>query len=86
MYAIAHAESSGRQVVHNRGLNRNGTVDFGYFGINSIHREKGETVAQFETRMYDLEENFKLAQHVLKIQGITAWSTYNNKKYLAYYK
>lgn len=92
IYAIAHAECKGKQFCNNRGLNKDGSVDFGYLQVNSIHREKGETVAHFEKRMYNLEENFKLASKIYKDRekingdGFTAWSTYNNKKYLAYLK
>ena len=89
MYALAHAECDNRQICHNRGLNRNGSIDFGYFNINTIHRNKGETIEKFEARMYVLEENFKLAAKVYndkkKIDGIgyTAWSSYGNKKFTA---
>lgn len=60
--------------------------------VNSIHRNKGESIAHFEARMYNLEENIKLAAKVYKERkaivgdGFTAWSTYQNKKYLAYMK
>lgn len=92
MYAIAHAECKGKQVCNNKGINKNGTTDFGYLQVNSIHRDNGETLAQFEQRMYNLEENIKLASKIyLERESITgngfeAWSTYKNKKYLAYLK
>ena len=92
MYALAHAECKGKQICNNRGTNKNGSVDFGYLQINSIHRSKGETINQFEQRMYNLEENFKLASKIylerkaLTGNGFTAWSTYNNQRYLAYLK
>lgn len=86
MYAIAHAECKGKQICNNKGLNRDGSIDFGYMQINSIHRDKNESVASFEKRMYNLEENIKTAKKILDMQGLKAWSTYNNKKYLAYLK
>ena len=87
-WRIAQVESNGKQVIHNRGLNRNGTIDFGWCGVNTIHRNKGETIANFEKRMYDLEENIKLCRAIYDnrdswdTDGFNAWSTFNSKKYL----
>jgi len=83
MRAISLAESHGKQTAVNT-KNRNGSIDFGFFQINTIHKKKGETVAQFNQRMCDLEANFKEARRILDTQGLTAWSTYTNKKYLTY--
>jgi len=85
MRAISLAESKGKQVAVNN-ANKNGTIDSGFFQINTIHKSKGETTQQFITRMHNLEENFKEARKVLDKQGLTAWSTYNNKAYLSYIK
>lgn len=85
MRAISLAESKGKQTAVNK-ANRNGSIDSGFFQVNTIHRKKGETKEQFIARMHDLEENFKLARKVLDKQGLQAWSTYNNKAYLTYLK
>lgn len=81
MRAISLAESKGKQTAVNK-ANRNGSIDSGFFQINTIHREKGETKEQFIKRMHNLEENFKAARKVLDKQGLTAWSVYNNLSYL----
>lgn len=86
MRAISLAESNGNERIHNKGLNRNGTIDYGFFGINSVHKNKGESLDHFEKRMYNLEENFEMASKILKMQGFKAWSTYNNGAYLYYIK
>ncbi|MGV8131877.1 MAG: transglycosylase SLT domain-containing protein [Candidatus Pacearchaeota archaeon] len=85
MRAISLAESKGKQTAVNK-ANRNGSIDSGFFQVNTIHRKKGETKEQFIARMHDLEENFKLARKVLDKQGLQAWATYNNKAYLTYLK
>jgi len=85
MRAISLAESKGKQTAVNK-ANRNGSIDSGFFQVNTIHRKKGETKAQFISRMHDLEENFKEARRVLDKQGLQAWATYNNKAYLTYLK
>lgn len=85
MRAISLAESQGQQKPKpNR--NTNGSIDFGFFQINTVHKKKGETIAQFHQRMSDLEANFKEARRILDTQGLTAWSTYNDGKYLTYLK
>lgn len=85
MRAISLAESKGKQSAINKD-NKNGSIDSGFFQINTIHRNKGETKEQFIVRMHNLEENFKLARKVLDKQGLTAWSVYNNGRYLTYLK
>ena len=85
MRAISLAESKGIQTAVNT-ANRNGSKDFGFFQINTVHRKKGETTEQFLNRVCNLEENFKEARRVLDKQSFTAWSTYNNLTYLQYMK
>lgn len=85
MYAIAQAESRGKAVAVNKS-NRNGSIDFGYFQINTVHKPKNMTVKEFELAMYNLDKNFEYADKVLDKQGFTAWSVFNNKRYLAYIK
>lgn len=84
MYAIAQAESSGKQFAV--GVNDNGSLDGGWLQVNSIHRNAGETPIAFVTRMHDLEQNVALAKVVLDKQGFNAWVTYKNGKYKQYLK
>lgn len=83
IWAIAQAESGGKQVAINK-ANRNGSWDCGYVQANTIHRMKGETFQDFCNRQMNLEENIKTAAHVYKVQGWTAWVTYNSNCYKAY--
>lgn len=83
MRAISLAESKGKQTAVNK-ANRNGSIDSGFFQINTIHKRKNETTEQFIKRMHLLEENFKEARKVLDKQGYTAWTTYKDGKYLKY--
>lgn len=85
MRAISLAESQGKQTAVNK-ANRNGSIDSGFFQVNTIHKRKGETKEQFIKRMHLLEENFKEARRVLDKQGFQAWSTYNDGKYLTFIK
>lgn len=82
MYAIAQAESAGKQFAI--GQNDNGTLDGGWLQVNSVHRRKGETMVQFINRMHILEENIKEAKNVLDTEGFTAWTTYKSGKYLQF--
>lgn len=84
MWAIAQAESSGKQFAV--GQNDNGSLDGGWLQVNSIHKKKTETKQEFINRVHDLEENIKEARKVYDKQGLKAWVTYNNKKYLTYLK
>ena len=89
-WRIAQAESGGQQVIDNRGLNRNKTIDFGWCGVNTIHRRNGESILAFEQRMYNLEENIRTCRAIYDdraswdTNGFKAWSTFNNKKYLKF--
>ena len=92
MRAISLSESKGKQVQHFK-LNRNGSWDCGFFQINTIHRNKGESMQAFCDRMNNnLEANFAMARkvyddrHKIVGNGFTAWSDYNNGKYLKYIK
>lgn len=84
MYAIAQAESAGKQFAV--GQNDNGSMDGGWLQVNTIHRKKWETKEEFIKRMHILEENIKEAKMVLDKQGLTAWVTYNTGKYKQYLK
>lgn len=85
MRAISLAESKGKQTAINK-ANRNGSIDSGFFQINTIHKKKGETIEQFINRTHDLEANFKEARRILDLQGYAGWSTYNSGDYLNYIK
>lgn len=92
MRAISLSESKGKQVQHYK-LNRNGSWDCGFFQTNTIHRSKGESMESFCDRMNNnLEENFRMARKIYDERkkmfgdGFTAWSDYNNGKYLSYIK
>lgn len=92
MRAISLSESKGKQVQHYK-ANKNGSWDCGFFQTNTIHRNKGETFDQFCNRMnHNLEANFAMARKIYDERkkmfgdGFTAWSDYNNGKYLTYIK
>lgn len=84
MYAIAQAESSGKQFAV--GQNDNGSLDGGFFQINTIHKRKGETDQRFIMRMHNLQENIFEAKKVLDTEGYTAWTQYRNGVYLKFLK
>lgn len=77
MLAIMYAESSCRPNLDNTGLNKNGSVDYGLFQINSIHGHNPED-------LMDPEYNIKAAYKIYKSQGLRAWSVYNSGRYLKY--
>lgn len=72
MLAIAKAESGLRADATNR--NSNGSTDTGIFQINSIHGYEAQ-------KLTDVAFNIQCAKEILKKQGLTAWSVYNNGKY-----
>jgi len=74
MIAIATAESGlNPKAINDK--NTNGTTDAGLFQVNDIH---GYSV---EDRL-DVDKNIAMAKKVYDRQGLTAWSVYNNGKYL----
>lgn len=92
MRAISLSESKGKQVQHYK-FNKNGSWDCGFFQTNTIHRNKGESMEAFCDRMNgNLEANFAMARKIYEERkkmfgdGFTAWSDYNNGKYLSYIK
>src|SRR3954447_11157852 len=70
MAKIALRESGGRARINNAGLNKDGSVDYGLFQINSVH-------GYDPNKLYDPLYNAKAAVSVYKSQGLKAWSTYN---------
>ena len=92
MRAISLSESKGKQTQHYK-FNKNGSWDCGFFQTNTIHRNKGESMEKFCDRMKsNLESNFAMARKIYGDRkkmfgdGFTAWSDYNNGKYLKYIK
>lgn len=91
MRAISLSESKGKQVTTYKS-NRDGSWDCGFFQTNTIHRKAGTTKEDFCKEMHDLEENFAMARKIYEERkklfgdGFTAWSDYNNGKYLKYLK
>ena len=79
-YAICMAESGGVANKDNAGLNRDGSVDYGLMQINSVH---ADMVAGNLESLRNPQTNIKIA-YSLSHHGTdwTAWSTYNNGKYL----
>lgn len=77
MLAIMYAESNCRPNLDNTGLNKNGSVDYGLFQINSIHGYNKDD-------LMDPEFNVSVAYKIYKSQGLRAWSVYNSGKYLQY--
>ena len=76
MIAIATAESGlNPKAINDK--NTNGTTDAGLFQVNDIH---GYSV---EDRL-DVDKNIAMAKKVYDRQGLTAWSVYNNGKYLKF--
>lgn len=77
MIAIAMAESSGNPNANNAGMNTNGSVDYGLWQINSVHRPDLDKV-------YDPYYNAQQAYNVWGQQGYGAWAAYNRGKHAQY--
>lgn len=69
MAKIAKRESGGKAHINNAGLNKNGSVDYGLWQINSVHGYDPQ-------KLYDPRFNAKAAVSIYKSQGLKAWSTY----------
>lgn len=76
MKAIAMAESSMNPNAINW-TNSNGTIDVGLMMINSCH-------GYDKDYLLDVDNNLKVARKIYDKSGLTAWSAYNNNKYLKY--
>jgi soluble lytic murein transglycosylase-like protein len=80
--AIMQAENkSCNPNINNAGLNYDGSVDYGLFQVNSIH--SGMVGGNLDT-LYDPATNISVAHKIYTGSGWTAWSTYNNGKYLSF--
>lgn len=73
MVAIGLAESGGNVLAENHS-NRNGTVDYGVWQVNSVHGFNPAT-------LLTLDGNAAAAKTVYDKQGLGAWSTYNSGSY-----
>lgn len=72
--AIALAESGGNEKATH--TNTNGTVDYGAWQINSVHKD---ILARGDK--FNLKDNAKMAYAVYKSQGFKAWVTYKSGAY-----
>jgi hypothetical protein len=77
MVAIAKAESGLKTDAI--GYNKNGSIDVGLFQINSVHRYSTE-------ELFDTNKNLEIAKKIYDKQGITAWASFNNGKYIKFLK
>ena len=59
--------------------NRNGSVDYGLFQINSLHLGNGGCPSS-SSGLYTASTNAKCAYQVYKSQGVTAWYGYQKHK------
>lgn len=76
MAGIALRESGGRPGVNNRGLNKNGTVDWGLFQVNDIWRKDPVIGKLFKSgEILTAEGGTKAAIRILKVQGPEAWKS-----------
>lgn len=80
--AISQAENGTRQCDRdNKGLNHDGTVDYGVFMINAYwQRNRGYSAEQLK----DCKINIKVAYEIFKESKWTMWSTFHNKHYLKF--
>ncbi len=74
--AVAKAESSWNAAAVNR-ANRNGSIDYGLFQINSIHNPT-------EQEKTDGPANARRAYQIWRASGWRAWSAYNSGSYKQY--
>lgn len=76
------AESGGIASKDNAGLNEDGTTDYGLMQVNSIH---ADMVGGDLESLRNPQVNVKVAYALSKAgTDWTAWSVYNNGKYLKY--
>lgn len=83
--AIMQAENVGcNPAIDNAGLNRDGSVDYGLFQVNSIHADMvAGDLESLRTPSVNVAIAYSLSHHGT---NWTAWSTYKNGKYLRYLK
>ena len=79
--AVSQAENGTRQCDRESKPNRDGSIDYGLFQINSIHLSKGYTVSELK----DCYRNIEIAFEIYKQSGWHPWTVYKTgrwKKYL----
>jgi cell wall-associated NlpC family hydrolase len=74
--AVALAESSGNPNANNAGTNKNKTVDYGLWQINSCHLQDGGAIPSDPNLLYDPMTNARSAFQIWSRGGWGAWSTY----------
>lgn len=77
--AVSKAENGTRQ-CDRYGINKNNTIDFGVFQINTVHLKKGWKLSE----LIDCHKNVDYAYEIFKAQGFKPWVAYNNKSYLKF--
>lgn len=79
--AISQAENGTRQCDRdNKGLNKDGTVDYGVFMINGYWHRNKATPEQLK----DCLKNIQVAYEIFKQQGWSPWTVYKTKAYIKY--
>lgn len=80
--AISQAENGTRQCDRVSKPNKNGTVDYGVFQINTVHTKRISV-----EDLKDCRKNIEFAYKLFKEQGNwSAWSVFNNQAYKRYLK
>ncbi|MDQ3816096.1 MAG: hypothetical protein M3362_00210 [Acidobacteriota bacterium] len=75
--AISQAENGSRKCDRASKPNKNGTIDYGVFQINSVHLKKGWKLSELK----DCYKNVDYAYEIYKASGWNPWSTYKNGAY-----
>src|SRR5689334_20991910 len=76
MAGIALRESGGRPKVNNRGLNKNGTVDWGLYQVNDIWRKDPVVGKLFQSgEILTPQGATKAAIRIMNVQGPQAWAS-----------
>lgn len=79
--AVMQAESGCNPIRDNAGLNRDGSVDYGLFQVNSVH---AAMVGGDLEKLRDPATNVRIAFAVYSGSGWRAWSVFNSGSYLRY--
>lgn len=86
MAKLAIRESAGKVKTNNRGLNKNGTVDWGLYQVNDVWRSDPVVGPLFKSgAILTAKGATTAAIRIFEVQGPKAWATYNeatDKKYL----
>jgi lysozyme C len=82
MTCIAELESGFNPAIDNRGMNKNGSVDWGLYQIND--RFWFKSCGLTEKTALDPKENTRCARQVYKALGYKAWVAYNRSNKCKY--